>query len=189
MSINLKKNQKINLLKEVPSLKNVCVGLGWDKNKGLFNMDCDAYAYLCDSAGSITETVYFGNRKGAGGAVQHMGDNLTGAGKGDDEQIIIHLDKLPESCQSVVIAVNIFMAKMKFQDFSKVKNAFIRIVNTDSNSEICRFDISGNPEYKGNNSMIFGKLLKNENQMWEFSAMGNSYKSSSQMESDIRKNI
>jgi len=190
MSVNLTKNQKVNLSKSAPNLKEVCAGLGWDANKfALFNIDCDAYAYLRDSSGKITETVYFGHLKGANGAVQHMGDNLTGEGEGDDEQIVIHLDQLPENCKSVVIAVNIFFAKIKFQDFGKIKNAYIRIVNSNSRSEICRFDISGNPEFKGKDSMIFGKLVKDENQTWEFIAIGLPYASQSMMEADISQNI
>ena len=188
MSINLAKSQKVNLSKTVPKLKNVCVGLGWDANKfALFGIDCDAYAYLRDNTGNVTETVYFGHRFGTG--VEHSGDNLTGRGDGDDERIMIHLDKVPANCTSIVIAVNIFMAKIKFQDFGKIKNAFIRIVNSENNSEICRFDISGNPEFKGKNSMIFGKLTKDNQQAWEFTAMGFPYDSESKMVAEIKQNI
>ncbi len=187
MAVNLQKGQKVNLAKKDGSaLKHVMVGLGWDEadksnNGGGFfssllgsnsdDIDCDASAFLCQG-GRLTSTddiVYFGNLTHSSNSVRHQGDNLTGEGDGDDEQIFVDLASLPSKYDKIVFVVNIYKAHSRKQHFGMIKNAFIRIVDADSNTEICRYSLSEN--YDGMTAMIFGELyLYNGN--WKFNAIG-----------------
>ena len=184
MAVNLQKGQKISLTKENPGLKNVMVGLGWDeaqKSGGLLgalfggnqnNIDCDASAILLDSNGKLTDNkdvVYFGNLFHSSKTVKHMGDNLTGAGDGDDEQIFVDLGGIPQNYSKIVFVVNIFDSKGRKQNFGMIKNAFIRLVDSDKKTEICRYDLSEN--YDGMTAMIFGEMYRHDGE-WKFSAIG-----------------
>lgn len=180
MSVSLQKGQKVSLTKDNTGLSSVLVGLGWDavtqKKIGLFGVkpraiDCDASAILlkngkfCNKA----DLVYFGNLRHKNGAVQHLGDNLTGAGEGDDEQIIVELSKVPAEYDRIVIVVNIYQAVARKQHFGMIQNAFIRIVDGKTNAEMCRYDLSEN--YDGYTAMIFGEIYRH-NDEWKFNAMG-----------------
>ena len=187
MGVNLVKGQKVNLQKsDGGTLKRVVVGLGWDeaqpqKSGGLFgslfgstktqNIDCDASAFLCVGGKVISSSdiVYFGNRKDNSGAVQHMGDNLTGAGDGDDEQIIVDLQRVPQNYDKIIFVVNIYQARERNQQFGMIQNAFIRIVDADNNQELYRYNLSEN--YNGMTAMIFGEIYRHNGQ-WKFSAIG-----------------
>lgn len=175
MSVSLQKGQRVNLLKEDGSaLKRVVVGLGWDAvaARGAPNIDCDASAILCGANGKITrreDTVYFGNLKHPSQSVQHTGDNLTGAGEGDDEQIIVNLSDIPGQYEKIVFVVNIYQAKERKQHFGMIKNAFIRIVDSETRKEMLRYNLSEN--YDGMTAMIFGEIYRKEGQ-WKFSAIG-----------------
>ena len=154
MSVSLQKGQKVSLSKEgKEGLNRVIVGLGWDEAQpqrggglfgGLFSaptqsIDCDASALLLQN-GKLTDKgdiVYFGNLRHRSGAVQHMGDNLTGAGAGDDEQIVIELDRVPAEYDRIVMVVNIYQAMARKQHFGMIRNAFIRIVDARNNQEMC----------------------------------------------------
>lgn len=163
--IKLEKNSKISLKKEDASLKVVQVGLGWDTKT-----DLDSIAYLYDEAGKIKNTVYFGAKKFTG--IFLNGDNLTGEGDGDDEIITVTLEQLPKWVTKVSFCANIFAAKVKLwgvKDFSKVKGAFIRIVNAESNKEICRYDL--HEDGKGFNAFYFADLVRTDGD-WEFVAVG-----------------
>lgn len=173
MSVKLQKGQKVSLTKEQPGLSRVIVGLGWDEAKGYgsTSIDCDAFALLL-TAGNLTEkkdVVYFGNLHHYSRAVNHMGDNLTGAGEGDDEQIVIDLDSVPEQYDRIVIAVNIYQAKQKRQHFGMIENAFIRLVDARNNKEICIYNLTEN--YSGSTAMLFGEVYR-RNGEWKFSADG-----------------
>ena len=173
MSISLKKGQKVSLTKESAGLSNVLVGLGWDaaetEKKGFFasllgsgsaDIDCDATAILlkdgkfCDKS----DVVYFGNLQHKSGTVRHMGDNLTGDGDGDDEQILIELSKVPAEYDRIVIVVNIYDCIKRKQEFGMIKNAFIRIVDGKTNRELCKYNLSEN--YSGMTAMIFGEIYR-----------------------------
>ena len=173
MSISLKKGQKVSLTKESAGLSNVLVGLGWDaaetEKKGFFSsllgsgsadIDCDATAILlkdgkfCDKS----DVVYFGNLQHKSGTVRHMGDNLTGDGDGDDEQILIELSKVPAEYDRIVIVVNIYDCIKRKQEFGMIKNAFIRIVDGKTNRELCKYNLSEN--YSGMTAMIFGTIWR-----------------------------
>lgn len=186
--INLQKGQKISLTKESLSLKDVMVGLGWDEVKqeptkfSLFskkpkvnNIDCDSSAILLNQEGkciSNSDVVYFGNLLHKSGAVKHQGDNLTGAGDGDDEQIMIDLQNISERYSKIVFIVTIYKADERNQNFDMIKNAFIRIVDiSNGNKELCRFDISNDISYNGKTSMVFGELYRHNGE-WKFNAIG-----------------
>lgn len=174
MSINLVKGQKINLSKEVEGLDTVIVGLGWDAVKrGLFrsapDIDCDAFAIAVDKQGKSIETVYFGNLSAFNGAIHHCGDNLTGDGDGDDEQIITKLNDLPSKVDKIIFAVNIYSCVTRKQDFGMIKNAFIRLVDQKTGKEICKYNLS--ESYEGKTAMAFAEVYKHNNE-WKFNAIG-----------------
>lgn len=138
------------------------------------NIDCDAFAILVSGHGQdITkDTVWFSNLRHESGAVIHSGDNLTGDGDGDDEQIRVFLESLPERYQEVIVGVNIFAAESRRQTFGQIDNAFIRLVNADTNEEICKYNLSKDGEYNKAIAMVMGKLIRTHSG-WDFIAMGN----------------
>ncbi|MBQ4225151.1 MAG: TerD family protein [Oscillospiraceae bacterium] len=176
MAVNLVKGQKISLSKESNGLAHLLVGLGWDLPKGLFQkaFDLDAFALVCGNDGkidSMRDVVYFANLRHACGAIVHMGDNLTGAGEGDDEQINIDLTKIPEQYGKIILGVCIYLGNERHQSFDKVKNAFVRLVDTDKNTEICRYTLSDNSAFADRYTMVFGEIYRHNGE-WKFSAIG-----------------
>lgn len=185
MSVNLRKGQKINLTKERYGLSKVMVGLGWDEVKqkrGWFapkpqDIDCDAFAILLGYDGKVLNhtdslkecTVFFNNLRWWNGSIQHMGDNLTGAGDGDDEQIFVDLNNVPNEVGSIVFAVNIYEAFTRNQHFGMVENAFIRVVDHERQIELCRFNLSDN--YNNQTALIAGGLIRGQDG-WEFVTEG-----------------
>ena len=180
MSISLQKGQKVSLTKESAGLSRVVVGLGWDEMKqakGFFlfrkssPIDCDATAFLLKN-GKLegnSDIVYFGNLRHKSGTVQHLGDNLTGEGDGDDEQIIVDLDQVPKEYDRLVIVVNIFQAYKRKQHFGMIENAFIRLVDARNNQEICKYNLT--EDYSEMTAMVFGEIYRHENE-WKFNAIG-----------------
>lgn len=178
MSISLTKGQKISLSKEVNGLSRVTVGLGWDvaeQKKGLFggsytpNIDCDASAISLNANGKKRDVAFYGCRSIESRAIIHHGDNLTGAGDGDDEQITVDLASMPNDVDKVVFVVNIFSCVSRKQHFGMIKNAFIRLVDESTGKEICKYNLSD--DYKNKTSMIFGELYKHNGE-WKFNAIG-----------------
>lgn len=182
MAISLVKGQKVSLTKEKPGLSEIFVGLGWDEvqqNSGLLgslfgkkqDIDCDASVYLLKGGKlkSEDDMVFFNNLKHKSGAVTHHGDNLTGGGDGDDEQISISLQKVPAEYDRIVIAVNIYKASERKQHFGLVQNAFIRVVDKSTNTEICRYNLTD--DYSGKTGAIFGEVYR-EGGEWKFGAVG-----------------
>lgn len=175
MSISLEKGKSLNLSKEAEGLSEIIVGLGWDViKKGFFsrNVDCDASAFLLDSKGKMINRnalVYFGNQKSSCNSVIHTGDNLTGAGDGDDEQIIVDLSKVPSNVQEIVFVVNIYQANSRGQHFGMVENAFMRIVDKRTNKQLAHFNLT--EDYSNKTAMIFGSLYR-ENGQWQFKSIG-----------------
>ncbi len=180
MSVKLQKGQKVSLSKENAGLSTVVVGLGWDeveqKRKGFFAskpkpIDCDAFAILLKN-GKLTDNndvVYFGNLTHYTQSVRHMGDNLTGAGEGDDEQIIIDLNSVPAEYDRIVLAVNIYQARERAQHFGMIQNAFIRLVDGRNNSEMCIYNLTEN--YSNQTAMLFGEVYRHNGE-WKFNAVG-----------------
>ena len=181
MSISLQKGQKVSLSKDNSGLSKIIVGLGWDEvkqSKGLFgfgsggaSIDCDASALLLvdGKLRSKHDLIFFNNLTHASGSVAHMGDNLTGAGEGDDEQIVIDLNSVPAEYDKIVMVVNIYMAKQRKQHFGLIQNAFIRLVDARNNKEICRYNLT--EDYSGLTSMIFGEVYRHNGE-WKFNAVG-----------------
>ena len=180
MSVRLQKGQKVSLSKENAGLSQVLVGLGWDEvqqKRGFFGMkmqqdiDCDASAILLRN-GKLCgngDIVYFGNLVHKSGTVRHMGDNLTGAGDGDDEQILMDLAKIPPEYDRIVVVVNIYNAYQRKQHFGMIRNAFIRLVDGRNNQEMCRYNLT--EDYSGMTAMIFGEIYRYKGE-WKFSAIG-----------------
>lgn len=180
MSISLQKGQKVNLSKESAGLSKIMIGLGWDevqqKKRGLFapkpqEIDCDASALLLsdDKLRRKEDLVFFGNLRHDSGAVLHMGDNLTGAGDGDDEQIGVDLAQVPAQYDRIVIVVNIYQAVERRQNFGMIQNAFIRLVDGRNNNEICKYNLT--EDYSGMTAMIFGEVYRHNGE-WKFNAIG-----------------
>lgn len=177
MSISLVKGQKVSLTKEAGSLDKLVVGLGWDVNNSLFggSYDLDAAIAICRNGRFISkgDLVYFGHKTALNNAVYHCGDNLTGAGEGDDEQIIVDLTRMPNDVDKLVVMVNIYRATEKKQNFGHVKNAFVRIVDAHGNKEILRYDLTDSfPDAIG---MIFGEIYRHGNE-WKFNPVGQGVK-------------
>lgn len=179
LAISLAKGQKIDLTKGNAGLSSLLIGLGWDpvKKKGFFGMktpdiDCDASVIMLNEAGKLEskhDVVYFGNLTSQCGSVRHTGDNLTGDGDGDDEQILIDLHKIPARIHSLQFVVNIYQAVQKRQDFGMIENAFIRIVDNKTNAELAHFNLTEN--YSGYTALIPGEIYRHNGE-WKFNAIG-----------------
>lgn len=184
MSVNLQKGQKVSLTKEAPQAHRILVGLGWDaKKKGFFgggsdfDLDASCFALRNGRLTSKKDICYFGNRDVMKKAIHHHGDNITGAGDGDDEQITVDLDKLDADVDKVVFVVNIYMAKTRRQSFGDVKNAFIRLVDENTGAELFRYNLSDGSVDKVA-GLIFAELYK-YNDEWKFNAIGKGTKEAS----------
>lgn len=179
MSISLQKGQKVSLSKDNAGLSTVIIGLGWDEvrqSRGFFApkpqpIDCDASALLLTNGRLIdkSDIIYFGNLRHKSGTVQHMGDNLTGAGDGDDEQIVVDLAHVPAQYDRIVLVVNIYDCVNRGQHFGMIQNAFIRLVDGRNNTEMCKYNLTEN--YSGMTAMIFGEVYR-YNGEWKFNAIG-----------------
>lgn len=177
MPVSLQKGQKVSLTKGNPGLSKVVVGLGWDINQfdtgGAF--DLDTAAFLLTDAGKVSKPedfVFFGNLSHPSGSVQHMGDNLTGAGDGDDEQIKVNLSMIPENITKIAFTVTIYDAEIRHQNFGQVNNAFIRIYNEENGEELLRYDLG--EDFSIETAAVFGELYKNNGE-WKFNAIGSGY--------------
>lgn len=186
MGINLEKGQTISLKKEAPKLELLMCGLGWDVAPkksgflgGLFtaDFDLDASVLCLNSAGKMKsqeDIVFFGNLRHNSDAIIHKGDSLTGEGEGDDEQIIIKLGLIPRYIHKLIFVVNIYSADERKQDFSQVKNAFVRLVNMTTNQEIARYSLSGN-RYQGKTGMKLAEINRVEDD-WQVTAKGEGFR-------------
>ncbi|MCG8700791.1 MAG: TerD family protein [Bacteroidales bacterium] len=177
MAVNLTKGQKVDLTKGNTGLNNIVVGLGWDVNKydGDNEFDLDASAYILGANGKVRsdeDMIFFNNTNGANGAVVHTGDNLTGEGEGDDEQIKIDLSKVPDDVEKVSFAITIHEATERNQNFGQVSNAFVRIVDESKNEELIRYDLG--EDFSIETAIIVGELYKH-NSEWKFAAIGAGY--------------
>jgi tellurium resistance protein TerZ len=174
MGVNLSKGQRISLEKEAGgSLSKVIMGLGWDavKTKGFFGfgskqqeIDLDASCLLFDENQQLVDTVWFRQLRSQDGSITHTGDNRTGAGDGDDEQIIVELGRVPANVKSLIFVVNSFTG----QNFSQIENAFCRIVNGANNKEIARYQLSCQG---GHTAQLMAKVYRHENE-WKMHAIG-----------------
>ena len=177
MAVSLKKGQKVDLTKTNPGLKEVLIGLGWDTNKydGGSDFDLDAAAFLLGGTGKVNsddDFIFYQNLNHASGSVEHLGDNLTGAGEGDDEQIIVDLGKVPENVEKIDFSVTIYEAEERKQNFGQVENAFIRVVNKATNEELIRYDLG--EDFSIETAVVIGELYRNKGE-WKFNAIGSGF--------------
>ena len=177
MGVSLQKGQKVSLTKGNPGLSKVVVGLGWDVNQfdtgGDF--DLDAAAFLLADNGKVSaqgDFVFFGNLEHSSGSVRHLGDNLTGEGEGDDEQIEVDLTKIPANVEKIAFTVTIYDAEVRRQNFGQVSNAFIRIVDEVSGKELIHYDLG--EDFSIETAAVFGELYKHGSE-WKFNAIGSGY--------------
>lgn len=176
MAISLNKGGNLSLSKTDPSLNQVLIGLGWDaRATDGVDFDLDASAFLLaanDKVRAETDFIFYNQTRSPEGSVEHTGDNRTGAGDGDDEAVKIDLAKVPAEVQKIAITVTIHDAESRSQNFGQVQNAFIRVVNDQTNVEIVRFDL--NEDYSTETAMIFGELYRHNGE-WKFRAVGQGY--------------
>ena len=177
MAISLAKGQKVDLTKTNPGLSKVVVGLGWDVNKydGGQDFDLDASVFLLNENGKVSngeDFVFYNNTTGGNGSVTHSGDNLTGEGDGDDEQVKISIKNIPDSIQKIAFAVTIHDADSRNQNFGMVSNSFIRIVNEETNEELIRYDLG--EDFSIETAIVVGELYRHQGE-WKFNAIGSGY--------------
>ena len=176
MTVNLTKGGNVSLTKQAPGLSSVVVGLGWDaRTTDGQPFDLDASAIVCNADGkalSDQHFVFFNNLKSPDGAVEHTGDNITGEGAGDDEQVKVNLAALPPEAARIVFPVSIYQGDTAGQTFGQVRNAFIRVVNQADNSELARYDLSEDASTE--TAMVFGELYRGTDE-WKFRAVGQGY--------------
>jgi tellurium resistance protein TerD len=177
MPINLSKGQKVSLTKGNPGLKNIMVGLGWDVNAfdSGTDFDLDTAAFMVDDSGRCPtekEFIFYGNLEHSSGAVKHMGDNLTGGGDGDDEQIMIDLSLIPQNISKIAFTVTIYDADNRRQNFGQVSNSFVRIVDQATGQEIIRYDLG--EDFSIETAIVVGELYRNNGE-WKFNAIGSGF--------------
>ncbi|AOY77652.1 TerD family protein [Clostridium formicaceticum] len=186
MSINLQKGQRVDLTKGNKGLSRIMVGLGWDpveQPRGGFlsslfgggkapEIDCDASVLMLNEQGRLVSNknlIYFGNLKSGCGSVKHAGDNLTGGGDGDDEEIFVELNKVPSDIHKLFFVVNIYDCIRRKQDFGMINNAFIRLVNLDNKQELIRYNLTNS--YSGKTALMVGEIYR-DGAEWKFAAVG-----------------
>lgn len=176
MAVSLVKGGNVSLSKSTPNLKKILIGLGWDaRSTDGADFDLDASVFMLKQSGKVRhddDFIFYNNLASSCNSVQHTGDNRTGAGDGDDEAILVDLEKIPTEIHRLAITVTIHDAEARKQSFGQVMDAFIRIVNIDNDVEIARFDLS--EDYGTETAMIFGEVYRYNNE-WKFKAIGQGY--------------
>ena len=177
MAVCLTKGQKVDLTKGNPGLSKLMIGLGWDTNKydGGFDFDLDSAAFLLGADSKVTndgDFVFYGNLKHNSGSVVHQGDNLTGEGDGDDEQIEVDLSTVPANIEKIDFTVTIYDAELRKQNFGQVSNAFIRVVDETSGAELIRYDLG--EDFSIETAVIVGELYRHNGE-WKFNAIGSGF--------------
>lgn len=186
MAINLQKGQRVDLTKGNAGLSKIMIGLGWDPVEpkrggllgGLFGggkapeIDCDASVLMLNEQDKLVSNknlIYFGNLKSSCGSVMHTGDNLTGDGDGDDEEIIVELNRVPANIHKLLFVVNIYDCTRRKQDFGMIENAFIRVVNSSNKQELIKYNLTEN--YGGKTALMVGEIYRHGSE-WKFGAIG-----------------
>ncbi len=177
MAVCLKKGQKVDLTKGNPGLSSLTVGLGWDVNQydSGSDFDLDASAFMLGANGKVTsdsDFIFYGNANHPSGAVVYGGDNRTGAGEGDDEQIIVDLKKIPANIEKIDFTVTIYEAAERRQNFGQVSNAFVRIVDNATGTELIRYDLE--EDFSIETAVVVGQIYRHNGE-WKFNAIGSGY--------------
>ena len=177
MAITLSKGQKVSLTKGNPGLKHIVVGLGWDTNKydGGFDFDLDSAAFLLDENGKVnadTDFVFYNNLKHSSGAVEHLGDNLTGEGDGDDEQVIVDLSLVPQNISKIAFTVTIHEALERRQNFGQVSNSYVRVIDEDTNQELLNYELG--EDFSIETAIVVCEIYRHNGE-WKFNALGSGF--------------
>lgn len=177
MAIVLQKGQKVDLTKGNKGLKKVLIGLGWDVNKydGRADFDLDSAAFCCAADGKVkseSDFVFYNNLTHPSGGIKHLGDNLTGEGDGDDEQLVIELDLVPDTIDKIDFTVTIHEADARGQNFGQVSNAYVRVVNQENDEELLRYDLG--EDFSVETAIVVAQLYK-YNGEWKFNAIGSGF--------------
>ena len=176
MAISLQKGGNVNLSKEAPGMKKMTLGLGWDtRATDGAEFDLDASAFMLNAAGKVrsdADFIFYNQPKSVEGAVQHSGDNRTGAGDGDDESIIVDLSLVPADVEKIAVCVTIHAAEERRQNFGMGSSAYIRCIDAGSNAEVAKYDLSEDASVE--TAMIFGEIYRN-NGDWKFKAIGQGF--------------
>ncbi len=177
MSINLIKGQKIDLTKSNPGLVKGIIGLGWDTNKysGGYDFDLDASAFLVSANNRVKydqDFIFYNNLIGRNDCIVHTGDNRTGDGEGDDEQLIIDFSKIPPDVEKIAITVTIHDSEIRNQNFGQVSNAFVRVIDEKTNVELLRYDLG--EDFAIENTIVVCEIYRHNNE-WKFNAIGSGF--------------
>jgi len=176
MAVSLKKGGNVSLSKEAPGLTAIIAGLGWDtRTTDGADFDLDASIFILGENGKVrtdADFIFYNNAKSSDGSVEHLGDNKTGAGDGDDEQVMINLAGVPADAKRLVFAVTIHDGEARKQSFGQVQNAFIRVVNQTGGAELTRYDLS--EDYSTETALIFGEVYRSGTE-WKFKAVGQGF--------------
>ena len=177
MAITLSKGQKVSLTKGNPGLKHIVVGLGWDTNKydGGFDLDLDSAAFLLGENGKVnadTDFVFYNNLKHSSGAVEHLGDNLTGEGDGDDEQVKVDLSLVPQNISKIAFTVTIHEALERRQNFGQVSNSYVRVVDEDTNQELLNYELG--EDFSIETAIVVCEIYRHNGE-WKFNALGSGF--------------
>ncbi|AGX05172.1 MULTISPECIES: TerD family protein [Bacillaceae] len=177
MAVSLSKGQKVDLTKSNPGLTNVIVGVGWDVNKydGGADFDLDSSVFLLGENGKVTseaDFVFYNNTTGGNGSVVHTGDNRTGEGEGDDEQVKVELGAVPANVQRITFTITIHDGEARSQNFGQVSNSYVRILNGETNEELIRYDLG--EDFSIETALVVGELYRHGGE-WKFSAIGSGY--------------
>lgn len=176
MAISLNKGGNLSLSKTDPNLVRILIGLGWDERAtDGAAFDLDASAFLLTATGKVRgdyDFIFYNQLKSQDGSVEHTGDNRSGQGDGDDETLLVDLSKVSTEIEKIAITVTIHDAKARGQNFGQIANAFIRVVNQDTNVEVVRFDLA--EDYSTETAMVFGEVYRHNGE-WKFKAVGQGY--------------
>ena len=177
MAITLSKGQKVSLTKGNPGLKHIVVGLGWDTNKydGGFDFDLDSAAFLLDENDKVnadTDFVFYNNLKHSSGAVEHLGDNLTGEGDGDDEQVKVDLSLVPQNISKIAFTVTIHEALERRQNFGQVSNSYVRVIDEDTNQELLNYELG--EDFSIETAIVVCEIYRHNGE-WKFNALGSGF--------------
>lgn len=177
MSVSLTKGERVSLTKDRPSLNKILVGLGWDVNHydGESNFDLDASVFMTKANGKVgndADFIFYGNLAHSTKSVVHAGDNRTGEGSGDDEVIKVKLNEIPSDYTNLAVAVTIYDAQTRLQNFGMVNNAYIRIVDEETNEELLRYDLS--EDFSTETALVVAEIYKHNGE-WKFKAVGSGY--------------
>ena len=176
MGVSLQKGGNVSLEKVAPGMTKCLIGLGWDtRTTDGADFDLDALCFIVGSDEKVrndSDFIFYNNLKSPCGSVEHLGDNLTGEGEGDDEAIKVDLNAVPVDATKIILSITIHEAETRNQNFGQVSNAFIRIMSQDDNVEVARYDLS--EDYSTETALIFGELYRHNNE-WKFKAIGQGF--------------